>query len=109
MAGAPVAAADDSAPNGMPASIPELLRLRRSEPDGEFLVADNERLTFAEADAASLDLADALLASGVGKGTRVGTAFNRPASRQRLVLHQRRRPRLGPYGFGSSRGAVLPS
>ncbi|MGO9521854.1 class I adenylate-forming enzyme family protein [Mycobacterium sp.] len=74
MAGAP-AAADDSAPRGMPASIPELLRLRRSEPDGEFLVTDNERLTFAEADAASLDLADALLASGVGKGTRVGILF----------------------------------
>ena len=55
----------DSASNGMPASIPELLRLRRSEPDGEFLVTDTERLTFAEADTASLELADALLASGV--------------------------------------------
>ena len=59
----------------MPASIPELLRLRRAEPDGEFLVTDNERLTFAEADTASLELADALLASGVGKGTRVGILF----------------------------------
>ena len=60
---------------GPPASIPELLRLRRSEPDGEFLVTDTERLTFAEADTASLELADALLASGVGKGTRVGILF----------------------------------
>ena len=44
MAGAP--AAEASAPNGMPASIPELLTMRRAEPDGEFLVTDNERLTF---------------------------------------------------------------
>ncbi|MGO9156397.1 class I adenylate-forming enzyme family protein [Mycobacterium sp.] len=74
MAGAP-GAADDSTPNGMPASIPELLRIRRAEPDGEFLVTDSERLTFAEADTASMELADALLASGVGKGTRVGILF----------------------------------
>jgi acyl-CoA synthetase (AMP-forming)/AMP-acid ligase II len=70
-----LAAADDSTPNGMPASIPELLAMRRAEPDGEFLVTDNERLTFAEADTASLELADALLASGVGKGSRVGILF----------------------------------
>jgi acyl-CoA synthetase (AMP-forming)/AMP-acid ligase II len=73
MAAAP--AAKDSAPNGMPASIPELLAKRRAEPDGEFLVTDNERMTFGEADAASLELADALLASGVGKGSRVGILF----------------------------------
>jgi acyl-CoA synthetase (AMP-forming)/AMP-acid ligase II len=74
MAGAPTAA-EDSTPSGMPASIPELLRLRRAAPDGEFLITDDERLTFAEADTASLELADALLASGVGKGTRVGILF----------------------------------
>ena len=74
MAGAR-AAEEDSTPNGMPASIPELLNMRRAEPDGEFLVTDDERLTFAEADTASLELADALLASGVGKGTRVGILF----------------------------------
>ena len=68
-------AAEASAPNGMPASIPELLKMRRAEPDGEFLVTDNERLTFREADTASLELAEALLASGVGKGTRVGILF----------------------------------
>ena len=73
MAAAP--AAQDSAPNGIPASIPELLAMRRAEADGEFLVTDNERLTFREADTASLELADALLASGVGKGTRVGSSF----------------------------------
>jgi acyl-CoA synthetase (AMP-forming)/AMP-acid ligase II len=59
----------------MPASIPELLAIRRDAPDGEFLITDDERLTFAEADTASLELADALLASGVGKGTRVGILF----------------------------------
>jgi len=69
------AAVDDSTPNGMPASIPELLRIRRAEADGEFLVTDDERLTFGEADTASMELADALLASGVGKGTRVGILF----------------------------------
>jgi acyl-CoA synthetase (AMP-forming)/AMP-acid ligase II len=74
MAGAR-AAPDDSTPNGMPASVPELLRIRRAEADGEFLITDNERLTFGEADTASLELADALLASGVGKGTRVGILF----------------------------------
>jgi acyl-CoA synthetase (AMP-forming)/AMP-acid ligase II len=70
-----LAAADDSTSNGMPASIPELLRMRRAEADGEFLVTDDETLTFSEADTASLELAEALLASGVGKGTRVGILF----------------------------------
>ncbi|BCO66728.1 AMP-binding protein [Mycobacterium intracellulare] len=60
---------------GLPGSVPELLSRRRAEPDGEFLVTDSERLTFAEADAQSRALADALLASGVGKGTRVGILF----------------------------------
>jgi acyl-CoA synthetase (AMP-forming)/AMP-acid ligase II len=65
----------DSAPALIPSSVPELLALRRVEPDGELLVTDDERLTFAEADARSLELADALLTSGVGKGTRVGILF----------------------------------
>jgi acyl-CoA synthetase (AMP-forming)/AMP-acid ligase II len=63
------------APDALPASIPELLALRRAQPDGEFLVTDDERLSFAEADAQSRALADALLAGGVGKGTRVGILF----------------------------------
>jgi acyl-CoA synthetase (AMP-forming)/AMP-acid ligase II len=71
----PHTATDDSKPNDLPASIPQLLTIRRAAPDGAFLITDNERLTFAEADAASLELADALLASGVGKGTRVGILF----------------------------------
>ncbi|HEV7853368.1 MAG TPA: class I adenylate-forming enzyme family protein, partial [Mycobacterium sp.] len=74
MAG-PRTEAEDLAPNGMPASIPELLAIRRGAPDGEFLITDHERLTFAEADTASLELAEALLVFGVGKGTRVGILF----------------------------------
>jgi acyl-CoA synthetase (AMP-forming)/AMP-acid ligase II len=65
----------ESTPRGMPASIPELLAIRRGAPDGEFLITDYERLSFAEADTASLELADALLAGGVGKGSRVGILF----------------------------------
>jgi len=68
-------ASDDLATPGLPGSVPELLSRRRAQPDGEFLVTDNERLTFAEADTASLELADALLAGGVGKGSRVGILF----------------------------------
>ena len=52
-----------------PESAPELLSWRRTQPDGEFLVTDEERLSFAEADAQSRRLADALLASGVGRGS----------------------------------------
>jgi acyl-CoA synthetase (AMP-forming)/AMP-acid ligase II len=68
-------APDKPAHDALPGSIPELLALRRAQPDGEFLVTDDERLTFAEADVQSQALADALLASGVGKGTRVGILF----------------------------------
>jgi acyl-CoA synthetase (AMP-forming)/AMP-acid ligase II len=68
-------APDGPAHDPLPGSIPELLALRRTQPDGEFLVTDDERLSFAEADAQSRALADALLASGVGKGTRVGILF----------------------------------
>jgi acyl-CoA synthetase (AMP-forming)/AMP-acid ligase II len=74
------AAADEDRARDVPASIPELLALRRPEPDGEFLVTDRERLTFAEADSRSRNLAAALLASGVGKGTRVGILFPNSAS-----------------------------
>jgi acyl-CoA synthetase (AMP-forming)/AMP-acid ligase II len=65
----------EPAHDAVPGSIPELLALRRAHADGEFLVTDDERLSFAEADAQSQALADALLASGVGKGTRVGILF----------------------------------
>jgi acyl-CoA synthetase (AMP-forming)/AMP-acid ligase II len=65
----------DSSDDAAPASIPDLLRRRRGAGDGEFLVTDTERLTFAAADSGSRELASALLAAGVGKGTRVGVLF----------------------------------
>jgi acyl-CoA synthetase (AMP-forming)/AMP-acid ligase II len=68
-------AAHEPAHDALPGSIPDLLALRRAHADSEFLVTDDERLSFAEADERSLALADALLASGVGKGTRVGILF----------------------------------
>ncbi len=41
-------------------------------PDMDLVVLDGQRITFAEAEQASRDLAKGLLAAGVGKGTRVG-------------------------------------
>jgi len=32
---------------GLPGSVPELLSRRRAQPDGDFLVTDEERLSFA--------------------------------------------------------------
>ena len=71
-------APDKPADHALPGSIPELLALRRAQPDGEFLVTDDERLSFAEADSQSGALADALLAGGVGKGT--GLASSSPTA-----------------------------
>jgi acyl-CoA synthetase (AMP-forming)/AMP-acid ligase II len=61
--------------DALPASVPDLLAWRRGQPDGELLITDDERLSFADADERSRALADALLACGVGKGTRVGILF----------------------------------
>ena len=72
--GAAQTASDDSASPGLPGSLPELLSWRRAQPDGEFLVTDEERLSFAEADAQSRTLADALLASGLGVRSFIGLA-----------------------------------
>jgi acyl-CoA synthetase (AMP-forming)/AMP-acid ligase II len=54
-------------------TLPVLLR-RATERygDDEFVVVDEQRLTFAEAERASAALARRLLASGAGKGTRIG-------------------------------------
>jgi acyl-CoA synthetase (AMP-forming)/AMP-acid ligase II len=47
--------------------------------DLTMIVVDDERMTFGEADAHSADLARALLAQGIGKGSRVGLIMqNRP-------------------------------
>ncbi|HVU73424.1 MAG TPA: class I adenylate-forming enzyme family protein [Mycobacteriales bacterium] len=60
---------------GAPSTIPELLRDRRPDGDRTFVVTDAERLSYAEADARSAELAAALLRTGIGKGTRVGLLF----------------------------------
>ncbi len=59
----------------LPASVPAALSLRSESPDDDFLVGPEFRLTFGEAEARSRSLAAQLLASGVGKGTRVGIYF----------------------------------
>ncbi len=46
-----------------------------AHPDNHLLVSDEVRLTYREADARSLSLARALLASNVGKGARIGFLF----------------------------------
>ena len=66
--------------SGAPATVGELLELRRAAPDEEFLITDAERLTFGEADSRSAELAGALLEAGVGKGTRVGVLFPNSAA-----------------------------
>ena len=59
----------------LPASIPEALQQRLGNGDDPFVVGVDFRLTFAEADARSAELAGRLLASGVGKGSRIGLLF----------------------------------
>jgi acyl-CoA synthetase (AMP-forming)/AMP-acid ligase II len=57
-------------------TIPELLAAQTAErPDQTFFVWDDARLTFAELDALSGRLAQALLKAGVGKGTQVGLFY----------------------------------
>ena len=46
--------------------------VREAYGDREFLVLDDQRLTYAQADRQSAELAKGLLAMGVGKGSRVG-------------------------------------
>jgi acyl-CoA synthetase (AMP-forming)/AMP-acid ligase II len=56
----------------LPLTVPALLRARAAErPDGVLVVCDDERLTYADADRRSGDLARALLAAEAGAGTRV--------------------------------------
>ncbi len=56
----------------LPASVPEALGQRAANPDDDFVIGPDFRITFGEADRRSLELAGRLLASGVGKGTRLG-------------------------------------
>ncbi len=59
----------------LPDSVPAVLGLRRAEAAAPFLIGSDFSLTFGEADARSAELAGRLLASGIGKGTRVGLLF----------------------------------
>jgi acyl-CoA synthetase (AMP-forming)/AMP-acid ligase II len=53
-------------------TVPALLRSQAAaRPDHAFLIADDDRLTFGEAERRSAQLARGLLAAGVGRGSRV--------------------------------------
>jgi len=57
----------------MPDTIDGLVRLRAaSDADKPMVIDPDARLTYAELDATSRDLASAFIGTGVGKGTRVG-------------------------------------
>jgi acyl-CoA synthetase (AMP-forming)/AMP-acid ligase II len=65
----------ESPPPGPPfaPTAPNLFRYARETHGArEFLVLDDERVSFAEADRRSVELAKGLLALGLGKGARVG-------------------------------------
>jgi acyl-CoA synthetase (AMP-forming)/AMP-acid ligase II len=66
-------------------TFPELIRHTARFGDHPYLVADGERLTYAEMDARTAALARGLLAGGVGKGTRVGVLI--PNSVDTAVVH----------------------
>jgi acyl-CoA synthetase (AMP-forming)/AMP-acid ligase II len=59
-----------------PRTIAELVNARaRSDPQQAFLVWDDDRLTFADAEAHSARLAQALMSAGVAKGAHVGLLY----------------------------------
>jgi acyl-CoA synthetase (AMP-forming)/AMP-acid ligase II len=65
---------------GLPSTVPELLAARAEDGKNDFVIGREFRLSFGEADTQSAALAGRLLATGVGKGTRVGLLFpNDPA------------------------------
>jgi acyl-CoA synthetase (AMP-forming)/AMP-acid ligase II len=58
--------------DGLPLTVPALLRARAAErPDDVLLVCDDEALTYGDADRRSAEQARGLLAAGAGAGTRV--------------------------------------
>ena len=66
-------------------TFPELIRHAARFGDHPYLVADGERLTYAEMDARTAALARGLLAEGIGKGSRVGVLI--PNSVDTAVVH----------------------
>jgi acyl-CoA synthetase (AMP-forming)/AMP-acid ligase II len=67
--------------DALPLTVPALLRARAAAaPDHHLLIADEARLTYAEAERRSADLARALLAADAGAGTRLALLYpNTPA------------------------------
>ena len=67
---------DGTAEKSFPAfspTVPELLRATIAEhPDASVIVHGDRRLTYADLERESADLAKGMLARGIGKGTRVG-------------------------------------
>ena len=62
--------------DALPLTLPRLLARRASElGDAPFIVVDDERLSYREAEQRSRVLARGLIASGAGKGTHVGLLF----------------------------------
>ncbi|MBJ7466053.1 MAG: AMP-binding protein, partial [Mycolicibacterium sp.] len=55
--------------------IESLVDLLRRRADHLLLICDDERLSYAEADIRSADLARGLVALGAGKGTHVGLLY----------------------------------
>jgi acyl-CoA synthetase (AMP-forming)/AMP-acid ligase II len=58
-----------------PRTIAELLDARSGDADHVFFVWDDKRLSFGQAEAASMRLAQALLNAGVSKGSHVGLLY----------------------------------
>jgi acyl-CoA synthetase (AMP-forming)/AMP-acid ligase II len=62
--------------DALPLTIPALLRARTdAEPDRVLLAVDDDVLTYGDADRRSSELARALLAAGIGVGSRVALLF----------------------------------
>ncbi|CAJ1579538.1 long-chain fatty acid--CoA ligase [[Mycobacterium] wendilense] len=61
------------APDGP--TVARVLHAQRPRADHPLLICDDDRITYAEADARSAALARGLLALGVGKGTHVGVLY----------------------------------
>ncbi len=57
-------------------TMPGVIRHRAAiDPDREFIVMPDRRMTFSQAEAASRRVGKELLAAGVGKGTRIGIMY----------------------------------
>lgn len=62
--------------DGLPLTVGALLRERaQAEPGKALLVVDDDRLTYADADARSAELAKAMLANGLSAGSRVALLY----------------------------------